>query len=723
MKKHTWLAATVAAVLLLGAGCADVEAVPGGHVHDWGEWSETAPTCTADGSRERVCKTDPTHVERETVPALGHAWSKAWTWDETVHYHVCERGCGARNEEGAHIISRGACSVCGYTLTPSELTYEEVLGEDGSTVVGYAVTGWDDSVTDRHMLVVPETHAERPVIAIADNAFYADDGDGDETLQSVFLAESVKTIGEYAFYGCVGLANIEMQSVTTVAKGAFYGCTGLLSATLGSLETLGDYAFYRCTSMRSLSVEGVENFGAQVFQDCPALTSASFGDGVTELGSYAFYTTENLRTVSFGKAFTQPIVWDTFPMEHLERIEVSGENAVYASADGVLYNKAKTQLVLVPYAYKGKVDVCEGVTEIGSNKALFLDHKYVTAVTLPSTLTTLAGDFIRQAFKGCNRLAEVCNLSGIDVTQKDDFGDGNLYGLAADVVVRTQSEASVVSEPDADGFVWQTKAGQLIAYFGEASALVLPADYHGSAYTVRDSALAACGFTSLTVPAGVVLGESACSNCADLAEVTLEEGVTEIGEGAFKSCSALTTVHLPKSLKTVGGGAFVSCDALKEAYYAGTVSEYAAITFGNNYATVFNTGSEPQATLYCAGLALPEKIVIEGVEEIGAYAFCGAPVTSAVVGKGVKRIGQSAFSNSMLESVVLGKDLVKFSNAFSNSALQTAFFEGTQEDWDALNAEFTNASVPSGVTVYYLTDAADGGKGWHYGADGSPEIW
>lgn len=719
MKYKAWLAAATAAMLLVGAsGCADVT-VGEGHVHDWGAWQETPATCEGAGERVRVCKTDPTHVERETIPELGHDWDREWTRDENGHYHVCNRGCGKREGEAAHTFVRGACSVCGYSLAPSALVYEEVYAGDGSTVVGYAVAGWDESATDKRVLSVPAEHENQPVVAIKERAFYAEEGD--ETLQTVVLAGSVKTVGEYAFYGCTGIVSADLMGVENVEKGAFYGCTGLARVDLGSLGTLGDYAFYHCTAMQSLTVEGIEQFGKQVFQDCPALTSASFGDGVTALGQYAFYTTENLRTISFGKAFEQSIAWDTFPMEHLERIEVSGENEVYASVGGVLYNKAKTQLVLVPYAYKGKVDVAEGVTDIASNKAQFLNHAYVTSVTLPSTLTSLAGGAIRQAFRGCTRLVEVYNLSGIDVMQEDDFGDGNLYGLAADVVVHSaRSEASVVSDPDADGFVWQTHAGQLIAYFGEERALALPADYRGSAYSVREYAFAGCGAESLTVPAGVTLKDYAFSGCADLASVTFEEGVTEIGAGAFSSCAALQTVSFPKTLKTVGGGAFVGCTGLESAHYAGSVSEYAAINFGNGYSNVFFTG----AALDCAGEPLPEQIVIEGVEEIGTYAFWGAPVKSVVVGKGVKKIGQDAFSKSTVESVVLGKDLLHFANAFSNSSLARAYFEGSQEDWDALNAEFTHASLPAGVTVYYFAaQRPESGTAWHYGADGTPELW
>lgn len=41
--------------------------------HNWGEWTvTTAATCTEDGEQQRVCANDATHVETETIAALGH---------------------------------------------------------------------------------------------------------------------------------------------------------------------------------------------------------------------------------------------------------------------------------------------------------------------------------------------------------------------------------------------------------------------------------------------------------------------------------------------------------------------------------------------------------------------------------------------------------------------------------------------------------------------------
>ena len=45
--------------------------------HDWGDWTTVTPaTCEGDGLERRICKNDPSHVEENILPAIGHAWDE-----------------------------------------------------------------------------------------------------------------------------------------------------------------------------------------------------------------------------------------------------------------------------------------------------------------------------------------------------------------------------------------------------------------------------------------------------------------------------------------------------------------------------------------------------------------------------------------------------------------------------------------------------------------------
>ena len=60
-------------MLCLAACDEDSGGKPAEHTHDWGEWTVVQePTCTREGQRQRVCKSDSSHVETEAIAALGH---------------------------------------------------------------------------------------------------------------------------------------------------------------------------------------------------------------------------------------------------------------------------------------------------------------------------------------------------------------------------------------------------------------------------------------------------------------------------------------------------------------------------------------------------------------------------------------------------------------------------------------------------------------------------
>ena len=70
-------------------------------------------------------------------------------------------------------------------------------------------------------------------------------------IRSVFMANGVTSIGEYAFYWCESLTSVTIpDSVTSIGDNAFYDCTSLTSVTIpDSVTSIGSYAFSECTSL------------------------------------------------------------------------------------------------------------------------------------------------------------------------------------------------------------------------------------------------------------------------------------------------------------------------------------------------------------------------------------------------------------------------------------------------------------------------------------------
>ncbi len=682
--------------------------------------------------------------EPPAPPAHEHSYSTDWTSDDDFHWHAST--CGhedAVSGRAAHTYENGvcseclhahenhtfegtACSVCGYTLPTSKLQYEEVFGDDGETVTGYSVVGWDESETDRTNLVIPAEYNGKPVVSVGNEAFHVEEGD--DTLTAVFLPETVKDLGEYCFYACSAVVSINLECIEVLQKGALRECTALESVELGFLKSVGKYPFYGCTSLKFVRIEGAENFETEFLRNCPALERAEFGDNVQSLPRNTFYDSGAVRELSLGKAFSQEVTSDTFPAG-LESIEVSTENVVYSTEGGILYNKDKTQLVYVPKYLKGRVVIADGVKKLDYGYFYFWDHPFLTSITIPASVERIENGPIEQTFRDSNRIAEIYNLSQVELVDLEDH-----FGLAETTVIhKSLSEKSVVTDLDKDGFVWRTDADALHAYLGRETQLTLPDGHEGKSYAVGSYAFYGSALEKVIIPANITaLGEYSFGNCRSLSEVVIAEGIREIGLAAFNSCEMLSKLSLPKSIKTVGAGAFYGCNAIERVDYAGTVSEWAAIEFGNNYSNIFKTPlRQMPAALYLGdGSPLPETIVIEGIEKVGANAFNGAPVKMVILGKGVKTVGQNAFINCEdLKQVVIGKDTTYFAHAFAQP-LETFFYEGDKETWATLNDGSGGGSAYRNAAVYFFSDGTPSDEQWeqspnwwHYDTDGSVIIW
>jgi len=80
------------------------------------------------------------------------------------------------------------------------------------------------------------------------------------------IPDSVITVGESAFSGCIGLTDIIIpDSVTTIESSAFSQCENLVSATIGnSVTRIGDAAFEQCDNLTKVIFQGTvssRNFG------------------------------------------------------------------------------------------------------------------------------------------------------------------------------------------------------------------------------------------------------------------------------------------------------------------------------------------------------------------------------------------------------------------------------------------------------------------------------
>jgi len=128
----------------------------------------------------------------------------------------------------------------------------------------------------------------------------------DTSLKGLVIGTSCTSIGSSAFYYCTNLTGdlVIPDSVTTIEggsyAGAFLGTSGVTSLTIGnSVTSIGDYAFYLCVGFGTVGdlviPDSVVSIGYYAFGNCGLTGTLTIGNSVTTIGDYAFGYSSNTR--------------------------------------------------------------------------------------------------------------------------------------------------------------------------------------------------------------------------------------------------------------------------------------------------------------------------------------------------------------------------------------------------------------------------------------------
>lgn len=256
-----------------------------------------------------------------------------------------------------------------------------------SVTIGNAVTSIGEfAFADCGSLVsitIPDS-----VTSIGKGAFQSCD-----LLTSITLSNSVTSIEDYTFRWCDSLTSITIpDSVTSIGNEAFYSCDSLKSVSIGNgVTSIGNEAFYACSSLTNVTIgNSVTNIGDSAFSSCNSLTSITIPDSVTSIGGVAFSRCYSLTCITIPDSVMSIGNNAFFLCTSLVSITVGRGNPNYSSANGVLFNKDKTELIRYP---AGKTDgvytVPSSVTNIAEDA--FSDCETLYCVYIPSSVTSIEG--------------------------------------------------------------------------------------------------------------------------------------------------------------------------------------------------------------------------------------------------------------------------------------------------------------------------------------------
>ena len=539
-------------------------------------------TCTENGNTEYwVCSdcgkyfsdaeaTAEISQSDTVIAATGHTFSEDWSSDEFYHWHAC-LNCGEVSDKEEHTWESDVCTVCEIPRPSSRLAY--TLNDDQTA---YSVTGIGLCIdTD---VVIPSGHDGLPVTSVGEHAF-----EGCRSFKSIAIPDSVTSIGEGAFYGCESLKSIIIPgSVTSIGKNAFYGCKSLKSVIIpdsvtsieegtfnecasltsitipDSVASVGERAFYGCSSLEFNEYDGVCYLGNAnnpylvlvkvkytfvtsvaihedtkficegAFKDCRSLTSITIPDGVTSIGSYAFYYCFLITDIEIPDGVTSIGESAFYNCTSLTDIIIPG-SVISIGEDAFRYCTSLES-----------VSMRNGVTSIGENA--FYGCISLTCITLPGSITSIG----ENAFKNCCKLAEIYNLSSMDIIKGSD---SNGYVAYYALNVYTENSGQSYLETTDDGYIFYEdgEAVYLMGYAGTQTELVLPDQFNGKDYQIYNYAFSnRSSLKSVVIPDSVTsIGDYAFRYCTSLTSINIPDGVTSIGDYVFESCRSFTSIDIP----------------------------------------------------------------------------------------------------------------------------------------------------------------------------------
>lgn len=343
---------------------------------------------------------------------------------------------------------------------------------------------------------------------------------GCDALECVEFGTSVVAIPNQILQNKSGVKQIVISnSVKTIGERAFYG-TGVSELTIPApVAEIGQSAFYECGNLTTIYFNATDcGLSSSVFGGCESLSVVEFGESVRKIPDYIFLNNFNLSKAIIS-ASVKEIGARAFESSGLTEVTIPvsvekiGTNAFRdcSSLKAVYFNATDCNTDNAFY-YCGvleNIEFGESVTKIPSGLMGYCDN--ITQVTIPEAVTAIGG----MAFVGCNNLTTLYFNAENCEAVVDANGNYNAFGGISNV----EFGESVTKIPN-----------HLLYNCRKLKEMNLPE----SVKEIGAYAFYYTGIIGITIPNSVVsIGDSAFEECWCMTSVTIGNSVETIGSKAF----------------------------------------------------------------------------------------------------------------------------------------------------------------------------------------------
>lgn len=502
---------------------------------------------------------------------------------------------------------------------------------------------------------------------------------GDVTIPSTIYDGVDKTLtitalGGTGYNWSSGITSITIPNTVTKLSGGCFAGTKITTVNIpASVTSIAGDALSPCSELKSITVDSnnpnyQDHDGCLYSKNMQTLVTIPkqkpITDGVFTIPEGVKGMAERCTSNSDIKKLVVPSsvtsIWAGIgELTNFAAFEVSEDNSIYASQDGVLFDNAKSRLIKYPRAKADEVyTVPDGVKSIDA--AAFYANLYIKTINLNQVEKLNAG-----SFTSCNKLT-VVNIP--KCLTSIDGGFVNCMGITAYNVDEGHPKYSsdngvLYSRVKEDG----TRDSLLLYPLALSGNYEIPEKYQVK--VLAESAFMGSSITSISIPSSVItIDESCFETCRNLSNVTIAEGsqLKYINKRAFMYCYALTAFDFPEGLISTGSDSFNS-SGLKSVRLPKSMTTLGAQTFTYSKIEEVIVADGSQITTFhnftFAGCSLLKKVTFEGssaLTSIGGNCFDGdTNLTSFAVPKSVKTISARAFRNcKMLKEVTFDENAV-----------------------------------------------------------------